>query len=172
MKGPLRILHCPGMIAGNPQGIARAERELGLQSWAVTLAQNKWQFASDEVLMSDSPGPLRSEARLWRLVFKALRNYDIIHYNVGSSLIDPLVSRHLRTHGTRYPKLLRLAHDVYRRVFGMNDVALLKRAGKVVFVTYQGTDARQVDYCKANFAINNFTDIDQESLGPALGNAD
>jgi glycosyltransferase involved in cell wall biosynthesis len=48
----------------------------------------------------------------------------------------------------------------------MNDVALLKRAGKVVFVTYQGTDARQVDYCKANFAIHNFTDIDQESLGP------
>jgi len=36
----------------------------------------------------------------------------------------------------------------------MRDLALLKKAGKAIFVTYQGDDARQGDYCRAHFEIH------------------
>jgi hypothetical protein len=35
--GKIRVLHCPEMVAGNPQQLARAERELGIERWVVAL---------------------------------------------------------------------------------------------------------------------------------------
>ncbi len=41
----------------------------------------------------------------------------------------------------------------YRALFEFADVALFKRAGKGIAVTYQGDDARQGDYCRAHHDI-------------------
>lgn len=153
------------MVGGNPQGISRAERQLGLESWCVAFTQNKWQFGSDEMLLADAPGLTKGELRRWGLVFRALRKYDVIHYNFGSPIIDPLVPRRLRG-SSRYPAPLRAAYDLYRTLFGMKDVALLKRASKVIFVTYQGGDGRIFSYHQQHYAIYDTMDLDQSTLGP------
>ena len=47
---PLRILHCPTMTRGNPYGLARAEHEVGLQSWSLALERTEFDFPVDERL--------------------------------------------------------------------------------------------------------------------------
>ena len=52
----IRVLHCPDIVGGNPANLARAERELGLQSWAVTFRQTVFSYPIDEVLLKPSDG--------------------------------------------------------------------------------------------------------------------
>ena len=47
----------------------------------------------------------------------------------------------------------RILYRAYARRAEMFDIAFLKARGKAVFMTYQGDDARQGDYCRANFAV-------------------
>ncbi len=145
----LRVLHCPTMVGGNPQALARAERELGLQSWSVSLERTVFDYVADQVLPSR---PLwRRELNRWPLLWQALRDYDIIHFNCGKTILPqrppPLSSWH---------RLFR----VYAGLFELQDLPLLKRAGKGIVVTYQGDDARQGDFCLANFEISPAQEVE------------
>jgi glycosyltransferase involved in cell wall biosynthesis len=114
---PLRVLHVPDAVGGNPPGLARAERELGLESVSVVFAQSPFGYAVDEVLRPPGTGRLRYAARRARLLVRALRDFDVVHFNFGGSLLPaPLAHREL---------------------------PMLRAAGKVVAVTFQGDDVRR-----------------------------
>jgi hypothetical protein len=136
----LRVLHAPHNVGTNPQSLARAERELGLASWCVTLTQNYRGYPADEVLLrGDESWPVR-ESKRWGLLRRALRDFDVVHFNSGQSLApvpDPT------TLDDRHHSVLRALRHGYARTLNMNDLWLLKRAGKAIAVTYQGDDARQ-----------------------------
>jgi hypothetical protein len=70
------------------------------------------------------------------LLRRALRGFDVIHFNFGSSILPaaapPASSR-----------LLGAGPAAYARLVGLRDVPLLHRAGKRIVVTYNGDDARQ-----------------------------
>jgi glycosyltransferase involved in cell wall biosynthesis len=137
---PLRVLHVPHNVGANPQALARAERELGLSSWCVTLTQNYRGFSADEVLLRGDESWLQRESKRLALLRRAVRDYDVIHFNSGQSLfplLDPT------TADDRYHPLLWHARHGYARILNMNDLRLLRRAGKGVIVTFQGDDARQ-----------------------------
>ncbi len=87
----LRILHCPTAVGGNSPALCRAQRALGARSWCVTLDENPFGYPVDEDLRSGR-GWLRREVARWKLVRRALREFDVIHYNFGRS-IAPLRSR-------------------------------------------------------------------------------
>lgn len=83
------------------------------------------------------------------MLLRALKDFDVVHFNFGSSIFPPRPVQY-------QPHLLgrqlgMLLAEVYRSTLCMRDLALLKRAGKAIFVTYQGDDARQGDYCRAHF---------------------
>lgn len=154
----LRVLHCPTAVAGNPQGLARAERKLGLQSWAVSFYQSPFRYELDEVLWDDSSAVFKNEIKRWRLLCRALRNYDVIHFNSGTPIlpkrIDPVPSASSRATG-----VLRQVYNLYARLVEFRDLPLLKRFGKAIFVTYQGDDARQADYCRTHFRISAANEV-------------
>jgi glycosyltransferase involved in cell wall biosynthesis len=112
------VLHVPAAVGGHPPQLARAERELGLDSRCVTADGPPFGYEVDEVLFRGNR--LGREVRRWRLLLHALRKLDVVHFNFGSSLVPPL----------------------YGRLLELRDVSLLRRAGKPVFVTFQGDDAR------------------------------
>ena len=117
LSRPLRVLHVPAAVGGHPPRLAQAERELGLESRCVTVDPPPFGYSVDEVLARGGrPG---REVRRWRLLLRAFRDADVVHFNFGSSLL----------HGLYGPLELR-------------DVGWLRRAGKAVFVTFQGDDAR------------------------------
>ena len=139
MTRPLRVLHCPTLVGGNPQGLARAERELGLDSRTLSLHTPPFGYDTDEVLAPAGTGALRRELRRWRALLRAVRTVDVVHFNFGSTLLPRYHPRRVNGEcGFAYS-----AYDLYARLLEGRDLAWLRRRGLAVFVTYQGDDARQ-----------------------------
>jgi hypothetical protein len=145
MSRPLRILHCPEVVGGMPGELARAERMLGAQAWAVAFENSVYDYPIDEVLYTPETGRLRREWRRWGLLRRALA-FDVIHFNFGRTIM-PDRTTELPGRGRLGMFLRRL----YAGLFELRDVALLKRLGKKVFVTFQGDDLRQGDFCERHF---------------------
>lgn len=156
---PIRVLHCPTSVGGNPQGLVRAERELGLQSWAVVFKQNYFAYQTDEVL-SPQASRVMLEIKRWILLWRALRDYDVIHFNFGQTILPSLLAGQNATLPSRL-------YRFYAHLLNMNDLALLRRAGKGIVVTFQGDDARQGDYSRANFDICIAKVVDASYYTPA-----
>jgi len=151
---PLRILHCPDVIGGNPVTLARFERKLGLDSSSIVFYPNKFGYKPDKILGHVGDSPLIREIRRWQLLWKALRDFDVIHFNFGDSILstriystDPVLNSSLSK------RIYILIANLYKLILGNRDLPLLKNAGKGIVVTYQGDDARQGDYCLEHFDI-------------------
>lgn len=153
----LRVLHCPTVVGGNPVGLARAERELGLESHVVVTDPPPFGFSADEILFRPGSTRLAREIRRWRLLLRAFREFDVVHFNFGTTIAPSYVPVDGANDGT-----LRSLYGLYARVTELRDLPLLKRAGKTVAVTFQGGDARQSDYCRATFEITYATEIPPE----------
>lgn len=141
----VRVLHCPTTVGGNAPGLARAERHVGLSSHAVSFEQNVFQYDVDEVLWKDSDGILQREWKRWKLLWRALRHFDVVHLNFGQTIL-PVRFEPRGIRGRLF--------SVYVRAVEFLDLRLLKMAGKAVVVTYQGDDARQGDYLRRNYEIS------------------
>jgi len=130
----LRVLHCPTNVGNNPQGLARAERTAGLQSLCVSF-DDPFGYEVDESLAT--PNPLLFERRRWALLRRALRKFDVVHFNFGRSLFPPPAPIPWREDPVHAPG------RAYVRALSLRDLPLLRRAGKTIAVTFQGDDARQ-----------------------------
>lgn len=135
----LRVLHCPLAIAGAAPALARAQRALGARSVSVAYDGGRYGYECDEMLWQPGDGPLIRELKRWRLFRRALRDFDVVHFNFGTSVLTwggPFLQR------SRSAAFVRLALAVapYAELL---DLPWLKRAGKVIAVTYQGDDARR-----------------------------
>jgi glycosyltransferase involved in cell wall biosynthesis len=143
----LRVLHAPYLVGGNPPNIARAERALGIESWCVSLSEHPFGYPCDEVLWRTGETRLVREYRRWKLFRRALREFDVLHFNSGQSILSwgaVLAGREKLTAFERFA----LAVSPYVEYL---DLPAFGGAGKVVAVTYQGDEARQGDYCLAHF---------------------
>lgn len=150
----LRILHCPESVGGNPQALARAEREVGLASWAVALEESRFRYQGDETLCPAGSSIWRREMQRWPLLWRALRHFDVIHFNFGLSLTPQWSPP-----SADGPSRKRQVYNWYARLLELRDLPLLKRAGKGIVVTYQGDDARQGDYARAHFAFSTAQEV-------------
>ncbi len=153
------------MTGGNPQGLARAERKLGLQSWAVAFSQTHFAYSSDEILWPNGQNYVRRELQRWNLLYRAMRHFDIIHFNFGSSILPSRIPiGFLQKNRKRW--LQRKLFNCYALLFELRDLALLKKMGKGIVVTYQGDDARQGDYCREHFDITFANEVEPEYYEP------
>lgn len=160
----MRVLHCPEIVGGHAQQLARAERELGIDSKSIAFRQNYFRYETDEVLIPDRAGRMRLEIARWKLLWRAL-SFDVIHYNFGQSIMPSAIHyRDGRLSG--YPLIVRLFFHAYSHVLELLDVRLLKWVGKAIVVTYQGDDARQGDFCRQHFPITFATEVGEGYYDP------
>jgi hypothetical protein len=141
MPPPLRILHCPDVVGGYGYALAREERRLGHKSWSVAFDAGPYRLENDEYLWRPGDSRLRKEVGRWRLLLRALRDFDVVHFNFGRTLFGP---RYFPAPADRPHWPARLRNWV-NGLLDLQDLKLLKRAGKVIAMTYQGDDARQGD---------------------------
>lgn len=146
-------------MGGHPQGLARAERKLGLDSRSVALADDGYGYDVDEYLFDGLRSPIRRELRRWSFVRHVLRRYDVVHFNFGQTLAPGYVPRSASMFFDRDPSPLGRVYRGYSRLFELSDLRLLERAGKGIAVTFQGGDARQGDFSRANFEITYATEV-------------
>ena len=78
------------MVGGNPQQLA-PERSLGVESTAIAFKPSYINYPSDEILARPGDGLLRLELRRIELLSRAMRQFDLIHFNFGQT-ITPLHS--------------------------------------------------------------------------------
>ena len=146
------------MVAGNPQSLAAAERELGLDSYSAAFFQTGYGYEADEIVFNDGGGRMHQEWRRWRFLLRAARKFDVIHFNAGATIMPLYVDRASTAAHNRL-------YDRYARAFEFRDVAWLRRLGKAVFVTFLGGEARLQSYAKEHFEISYMHDIgDSASL--------
>jgi glycosyltransferase involved in cell wall biosynthesis len=113
----VRIIHYPTDTGGNPTGLARAERALGADSTAAVFHRSWLEYPVDiDLGLSRTSRLARLPGRI-RFARRAFRSYDVFHFNFGQSLL-PMIGP-----------------------VGI-DLQLLRRAGKRIFFTFQGDDAR------------------------------
>jgi hypothetical protein len=146
------------MIGGNPQNLARAERRVGLDSWSIVLESVSFAYLADEIYCEKQYYFCR-EIKRWKLLWRALYNFDVIHFNFGQSIMPTQIFKFSQENLTW--KLLRNLYNLYAIPFELIDLPLLKYTGKKIFVTYQGNDARQGDYCKAHFDLTFANEVEE-----------
>ena len=114
---------------------------------------NPYGYAPDETLSKPGENSILCELKRWPLLCRALNDFDIIHFNFGSSIFP---SRGYAKPAERSAAAMfrPLLANIYQYTLCMRDLPLLKKAGKAIFVTYQGDDARQGDYCRAHFDVH------------------
>ncbi len=132
---PLRVLHCPSNVGNNPQGLARAERAAGLDSTCVVFDRTSFDYEVDELLATGNP--VLFERRRWSTLRRAVREFDVVHFNFGRTLFPAPLPIAWRDDPLHAPG------RAYLRLLARRDLPLLQRAGKTIAVTFQGDDARQ-----------------------------
>lgn len=161
---PIRVLHCPWNIGQNPQMLARAERELGLRSTAVALDVDPFGYRIDEVLFAPEDRFVDRERKRLALLGRAARSFDVVHYNFGQQIFRDDEAGAWRD--TLAHRIASVAVPAYRRALHRLELPVLRRLGRGIVVTYQGDDARQGDYCRANFEITHATEVGPEYYPP------
>lgn len=112
----MKVLHLPTSVGGNSYELSRAERKLGLQADVLYQTQNYLGYPGDIVLDDTGSFP-KMFAKSVAAAFKIPQQYDVFHFNFGSTLID-----------------------IPERGIHHWDLPLYK--GKRVCITYNGCDAR------------------------------
>lgn len=162
---PLRVLHCPWDVGGHAAGLVAAERELGLESTTLVFEPSEFGFPVDEIVWAPGDRPLVSELKRWRLLFRALRDFDVVHFNFGSTIAPqriPADALGIEAAASMKDR----AYRAYSAFFEQRDLPLLSRAGKAIFVTFQGDDARQGDV-SSRWSVNGAVEARPGHYTPA-----
>jgi hypothetical protein len=154
----IKVLHAPSSTGGNPQALSRALHRLGLDSRSLVVSQNYLAYQADIVL--HSPGQsmvLREIRRIWAIATE-LPRCDVVHYNAGTTIASAYAIKFNQDEGIQ--GLFRQIYAAYLRGLQILELAYVSWLGKPVFVTYQGDDARQGEYCLAHYSITFASRVD------------
>ncbi|MDO8542556.1 MAG: hypothetical protein Q7S40_19110 [Opitutaceae bacterium] len=151
----MKVLHCPTTVGGNPSGLARAERRLGVDSVSWALIQNYFAYPVDRVICPAGGMVARGLGR-WRAIGGMLGRFDVVHFNFGDSFAPRRIA-------TCRPGRNRWLAAAFNRVWGapleLADVRWAKRLGAVIAVTFQGDDIRQGDFCRTRYPVHFAHDV-------------
>ena len=116
----MKILHLPTSVGGQSWGLSQAEKELGLESEVLIVKQNWLKYKCDYNLNLQDVSFIKQVIVLCRWFKIAKENYDVLHFNYGSSLLD------------------------FQKIgLVLLDLPFYSKKQKLIF-TYNGSDARGV----------------------------
>jgi glycosyltransferase involved in cell wall biosynthesis len=148
----MKVIHLPSTVGGNPQGISRHLRELGIDSKTWTLVQNYFAYPSDYVILNESDSIFKKDLKK-SFALRYIFQFDIVFFNFGTGLYDPYYETINTANLAKHKKAYVVFYNYFNRFLGRVEVKLLKWLNKPIFIQYQGDDARQGDYCLQNFQI-------------------
>src|SRR5689334_3693349 len=146
-----RILHAPIDIGGHASGLAAAQRQLGFDAICVSLYPAPHSEGRAEQLCRADGGTAEREFMRWRLFWRAIREFDVIHLYFGESLLMPRRRPDLRD--GKPVSALELARRIYARLIWGADLPVLRALGKRIIFSFLGDDIRMREFSLANFAV-------------------
>ncbi|MBV9248067.1 MAG: glycosyltransferase [Acetobacteraceae bacterium] len=154
----MRVLHAPIDIGGHASGLAAAQRLIGLDAVCVSLYPSPHSLGRAQELCGSADGIAHRELARWRLFWRALREFDVIHLYFGESLLMPRRRPDLRDGKPIGP--LELARRLYARLIWGADLPVLRRLGKRIIFSFLGDDVRMQGFTLANFEIAIAREVD------------
>lgn len=151
----MRALLLPTTV-GDPGGISRQLRRLGIDSQVWAISQNYLGYGIDRVLVEATDGRGARLLKLLRAGAYVFGPWDVVHFNYGSTLFSTLHSDRANAGvGRPVAMLVNGAAAVLQRL----ELAVLRARRIPVFVHYQGDDARQGDYSIQHYEISIATQV-------------
>lgn len=154
MSENFNVLHAPTVVGGNSSRLSNAEKKLGVKSFCLSRSRNYLGFRSDEIIEKNTRLGTALNVLRWGLLW--ILKYDVIHFNSGATILPYRVCDNYRSN------ILRLSKEAIYIIFEQLDLKIASFFGKVIFVTYQGDDARQGDYCRKSYPIHFVHFVDQD----------
>ena len=115
--------------------LSAAERELGFTSESVQLGHHRFGYQADRTFGNSI---LSVELYRFYLLFYAIKNFDVVHFNSGQSFF-PKKFYPPTTESYTFPQRI---YNLYAHLLQLQDVRILRLFGKAVIVTFQGDDIR------------------------------
>lgn len=159
LKYSYKVLHTPTTVGGNSQGLSEGLNKNGIYSRTACLRNNYFNYPSDFTIWSESDGLFVRELKRLFFLLKVLCTYEVIHYNFGTTIATPTF--YLQGDDDLIRKVFRKIYYQYLNILQLLELAVFKTFGKILFITYQGDDARQGDFLKTNFEINIAKHVDK-----------
>ena len=147
-----RVLHLPTTVGGNPQGISKHLSELGIESHTWTINQNYYGYPADKLLIKSNFGFIKTQI-VKLLALSYVLKYDVIFFNFGRSLFQPVPFKS-SNEKLSIKMIISYCWFSYNVVMQKMEFFLLRILQRKCMVQYQGDDARQGDFCDANFKIS------------------
>lgn len=161
----IKVIHLPTTIGGNPQGLSKHLKILGVDSESWTLHQNQFGFKVDKVIAEPTDSILRLEIKKLFALSYVFR-YQVIFFNFGSTLFNPYIYKPIpELHW--FKSLVEYSICRFNGFMHYVELWILRLLRRKIFVQYQGDDARQGDYCLANFSITAATEVEPTYYTPA-----
>lgn len=162
----MKVLHVPDSVGGNPSGLSRALRNLGLESESWALIPSPFGYPCDRVIWLPTDGRIKRELKRWLSIAQAARSADVIHFNFGTSLASPIALR-WKTRKGMGKKLAHAFNAVYMDLLQLAELNIYRLLKIPMFVHYQGDDARQGDFSSSKFTINTASQVETGYYEPA-----
>lgn len=140
----IRIMHMPWNVGGHAAGMAAAQRQIGLNARSLALVPGGFGFRADETLLSGTHSAYANHQTRSALLRRAISEADVVHYSWGEPLFAPPPPDYWRM--LNGPLRSRLSTWLFGQLRGLqpfHDLRALRRAGKVIAVTFLGDDLRQ-----------------------------
>lgn len=131
-------------------GLSAHLEKLGVESETWIFRQNVFNYRSTRTIWSEGDGALRREVKRCLAIIRVAFGFDVIHFNSGSSWAGPIPMFSRADKGIK-AKMKRFCAAVYLQLLFFVELGLYRLLRRPLFVHYQGDDARQGDFSRANF---------------------
>lgn len=145
-------------MGGNPPGVSRVLKGLGVSSHVLVLKQSVYEYEVDQVLWKENDSFLCKEINRILAIFTIYWKFHIVHYNFGTSFASPLYPK--KPGNGFFRGVFRQIYSFYTWVLQYLELCLVKALGIPIFVHYQGDDARQGEYSLEKFKYSIASQVD------------
>ncbi|MBT5716528.1 MAG: hypothetical protein HOI70_06425 [Opitutae bacterium] len=118
LEGKTKILHLPSSVGGMAWALSQGEKKIGYESEVLVTDESWLDYPNDRVVRLGS-SKIKNTYKLFKEFLQIRSNYDVFHFNFGSSLLN----------------LKKIGLNLFDLPFYPKE--------KKMFMTFNGCDARQ-----------------------------
>lgn len=156
----LRVLHAPESVGGNAYGLSKALRTLGVESVMVSFTESPFKYQADRFLWTHEESRLSKWYKKFMILIDALLHFDVCHFNFGRSFLGPDLAAIETPSLSWTSRILARAKREAKDLVHLTELLAFEMFRRPIFITYQGDDARQGDYCLAHYKITFATQVE------------